>query len=57
MDKEQIVALLQQVKENTCSLEEAAQRLAALPYEDIGYAKLDHHRRITLRLSGSGLLR
>lgn len=46
MDKEQIVALLQQVKENTCSLEEAAQRLAALPYEDIGYAKLDHHREL-----------
>lgn len=46
MDKEQIVALLQQVKENACSLEEAVQRLTALPYEDIGYAKLDHHREL-----------
>ncbi len=43
--------LLHQVKENKLTIEEAEERLKKLPYEDLGFAKLDHHR--TLR-SGFG---
>lgn len=38
--------LLELVKKGTMTLEEAEQLLKKLPYEDIGYAKLDHHRKL-----------
>ena len=38
--------LLQQVKDGKVSIREAAQDLKKLPYEDLGYAKVDHHRRL-----------
>lgn len=38
--------LLQQVKDGKVSIQEAAQDLKKLPYEDLGYAKVDHHRRL-----------
>lgn len=38
--------LLEQVKEGSVSLEEAERYLKDLPYEDMGYAKLDHHRAL-----------
>ncbi|QHQ61134.1 nickel pincer cofactor biosynthesis protein LarB [Anaerocolumna sedimenticola] len=43
--------LLEQVKNNEIDLAEAENLLKKLPYEDLGFAKLDHHR--TLR-SGFG---
>jgi NCAIR mutase (PurE)-related protein len=43
--------LLEQVKSNEISITQAEEILKKLPYEDLGYAKLDHHR--TLR-SGFG---
>ncbi len=36
--------LLRQVKTGEISLEDAEEKLKMLPYEDIGCAKLDHHR-------------
>ena len=39
-----IGTLLQQVKEGTVSPRQAEALLRDLPYEDMGYAKLDHHR-------------
>lgn len=38
--------LLQQVKSGEVSPEAAAQTLRGLPYEDLGFAKLDHHRKL-----------
>lgn len=36
--------LLNEVKNNQISIEEAEAQLKRLPYEDMGFAKLDHHR-------------
>ncbi|MDO4267636.1 MAG: nickel pincer cofactor biosynthesis protein LarB [Eubacteriales bacterium] len=38
--------LLLQVKNGEVAVEEARQLLKDLPYEDLGYAKLDHHRKL-----------
>jgi len=38
--------LLGQVRDGRISVEEAARELEKLPYEDLGYAKLDHHRKL-----------
>lgn len=38
--------LLEQVKGGEVTTEEAAQILKHLPYEDLGYAKIDHHRKL-----------
>ncbi len=38
--------LLQQVKNDEISMESAEQILKKLPYEDLGYAKIDHHRKL-----------
>jgi len=38
--------LLAQVKEGSMSVEDAEKRLKNLPYEDIGFARLDHHRAL-----------
>lgn len=41
-----VLKLLEDVKNDKVSLEEAAKELKQLPYEDLGFAKLDHHRKI-----------
>ena len=41
-----ISALLQQVKDGSLSIREAEEALKNLPYEDMGFAKLDHHRSL-----------
>lgn len=46
MQKDQIIQLLQSVQSGTISIEEAALQLKQQPFEDIGYAKVDHHRAI-----------
>lgn len=38
--------LLEQVKSGSVEIEDAQIRLKNLPYEDLGYAKLDHHRKL-----------
>ena len=38
--------LLEQVKSGSGEIEDAQMRLKNLPYEDLGYAKLDHHRKL-----------
>jgi NCAIR mutase (PurE)-related protein len=44
MDRGTLQQLLAAVKGGSCSVDEALERLRHLPYEDIGFAKLDHHR-------------
>jgi NCAIR mutase (PurE)-related protein len=36
--------LLESVRTGRIAVEEAARRLSALPYEDLGFARIDHHR-------------
>ena len=38
--------MLEQVKDGSLKIEEAEQQLRDLPYEDLGFAKLDHHRSL-----------
>ncbi len=41
-----IQALLENVKSGAVSVAAAVEELKALPYEDLGFAKLDHHREL-----------
>src|SRR5262249_60596443 len=46
MDRERLADLLHAVQRGACSIDEALERLRALPYEDLGFARLDHHRSL-----------
>ena len=43
---EQLHAILDAVRSGELSVDEAVARLRNLPYEDIGFAKIDHHRSL-----------
>jgi NCAIR mutase (PurE)-related protein len=46
MDPRALKDLLAAVREGSVSPEQAARRLETLPYEDLGFAKVDHHRAL-----------
>jgi pyridinium-3,5-biscarboxylic acid mononucleotide synthase len=46
MDRSQIEALLNEVQANRTAVPDALERLKDLPFEDLGFAKLDHHRAL-----------
>jgi pyridinium-3,5-biscarboxylic acid mononucleotide synthase len=46
MDPESLRDLLEAVRDGRVSPEQAVDRLATLPYEDLGFAKIDHHRAL-----------
>lgn len=46
MNEKQLMALLKGVKEGDISCDSALQELKNLPYEDLGFAKVDHHRAL-----------
>jgi pyridinium-3,5-biscarboxylic acid mononucleotide synthase len=46
MDPKSLRQLLESVKSGQVSPEDAARRLSTLPYEDLGFAKIDHHRAL-----------
>ena len=46
MDADTIRELLEAVRSGTLSPDAALERLRLLPYEDIGHAKIDHHRAL-----------
>jgi hypothetical protein len=46
MDPLQIEALLTEVREGRLDVAHALERLRHLPFEDLGFAKLDHHRAL-----------
>jgi hypothetical protein len=46
MDRVQIEALLNEVRSGISSVAEAVERLRGLPFEDLGFAKIDHHRAL-----------
>ena len=44
MDASSLQALVEQVATGRCSPDEAVRRLRRLPYTDLGFARVDHHR-------------
>jgi hypothetical protein len=44
MDQDTLLRLLEDVRKGLLTPETASAKLARLPFEDIGFAKLDHHR-------------
>ncbi|TGA96747.1 nickel pincer cofactor biosynthesis protein LarB [Sporolactobacillus shoreae] len=46
MDHDNLRKLLKQVQKGTSSIDDALEELKTLPFEDLGYAKVDHHREI-----------
>lgn len=50
MTRETILELLERIQRGETSPEEALSRLSRLPYEDTGFAKIDHHRSLRVGL-------
>ena len=46
IDEARLLTLLESFKDGTLSAEEALAQLSDLPYEDLGFAKVDHHRQL-----------
>ena len=46
MESQHILSVLQQVQDKTLDIHDAYEQLKISPFEDLGYAKIDHHRRI-----------
>lgn len=46
MNIEQLKKLLLEVKNDQCDIDAALEQLKILPYEDLEYAKVDHHREL-----------
>ena len=46
MNRMQIESLLQDVSEGRTGVDAALERLRHLPFEDLGFAKVDHHRAL-----------
>ena len=46
MDKESITKILNEYKNNNIKITDVIEMLKSLPYEDIDFAKVDHHRAI-----------
>ncbi|MGH9170090.1 MAG: nickel pincer cofactor biosynthesis protein LarB [Acidimicrobiales bacterium] len=46
MDELDLARLVEDIRVGACAPEEAVARLKRLPYADLGYAKVDHHRAL-----------
>src|SRR6059058_4050998 len=46
MDEAQLRALMEQVREGAVDVDGALARLRHMPFEDLGFAKVDHHRAL-----------
>jgi NCAIR mutase (PurE)-related protein len=46
MEKEALTRLLEGVRSGETSIEDALRELRTLPFEDLGFAKVDHHRAL-----------
>lgn len=46
MNYEELLKVLQQVRRGAASPQQALERLKHLPFEDLGFAKVDHHRAL-----------
>lgn len=50
MTRDTILQMLEEVRSGTLSTADALTQLSRLPYEDTGFAKIDHHRSLRLGL-------
>lgn len=48
MDRQNLEHLLSQIRDQQVSVHEALDKLRTLPFEDLGFAKIDHHRDLRL---------
>src|SRR5579872_164969 len=46
MDQDHLRTLLEQVRAGAVDVDAAMQRMRHLPFEDLGFAKVDHHRAL-----------
>lgn len=46
MDQDQLKSLLEQVRAGSVGVDAALDRLRHMPFEDLGFAKVDHHRAL-----------
>src|SRR2546425_8485708 len=46
MNEAQLRALMEQVREGAIGVDAALERLRHMPFEDLGFAKVDHHRAL-----------
>ncbi|MGD9595541.1 MAG: 1-(5-phosphoribosyl)-5-amino-4-imidazole-carboxylate carboxylase, partial [Wolinella sp.] len=46
MQTQAILTLLEQVQQGNLDIQGALEQLKKLPFEDLGFAKIDHHREI-----------
>jgi NCAIR mutase (PurE)-related protein len=46
MDQEQLRALFEQVRDGAVDIDAAVVRMRHMPFEDLGFAKIDHHRAL-----------
>src|SRR5579864_4664517 len=46
MDQDQLRSLLEQVRTGAVEVDAAVDRMRHMPFEDLGFAKLDHHRAL-----------
>ncbi len=46
MTQEQVRALLEEVRQGSTDVETALERMRHMPFEDLGFAKVDHHRAL-----------
>ena len=46
MERRQLAELLAAVQRGECSIDAALARLRGMPFEDLGFARLDHHRAL-----------
>src|SRR5882724_6988224 len=55
MERRQLAELLAAVRGGDCCVDEALARLRDLPYEDLGFARVDHHRGLRNGFAEAGL--
>lgn len=48
MDQDNLRQMLDQVRAGTLGIDQAMERMRHLPFEDLGFAKVDHHRAIRM---------
>ena len=46
MDQNQLRALFEQVRAGAVEVDAALERVRHMPFEDLGFAKVDHHREL-----------
>ena len=46
MDQEQLRSLFEQVRSGAVDIDAAIVRMRHMPFEDLGFAKVDHHRAL-----------